>query len=203
MSNVSRASVRFVGQLAIAVGLVGFASVITLAVFFTIGDPFGAINDWSILIGGVLTGLLVLSMDRRGPRDLAGPGRVTVSVAVVGAAIVVVGAALVISRTTGFFLAGLVESVGFAMVGIWLVRLNRAIGSGSAWPGGLARLGTLAGWLMIVGFAVLPGIAMGLDDMDTAPGWIWVGYLGWLGIFFVYPAWGVWFGRALLQRPAA
>ncbi len=203
MSNVSRASVRFVGRLAVAVGSVGFASVITLAVFFTIGDPFGAINDWSILIGGVLTGLLVLSMDRRGPRDISGLGTVPVSVAVVGAAIVVIGAALVISRTTGFFLAGLVESLGFAMVGIWLVRLNRAIGSGSAWPGGLSRLGTLAGWLMIVGFAVLPGIAMGLDDMDTAPGWIWVGYLGWLGIFFVYPAWCVWFGRVLFQRPAA
>jgi len=40
-----------------------------------------------------------------------------------------------------------------------------------------------------------PGATVG--TLDTAPGWIWVGYLGWAGIFFRYPAWAIWFGRSL------
>ena len=52
---------------------------------------------------------------------------------------------------------------------------------------------------MAIGFAVVPGISMGLDDLETAPGWIWIGYLGWFGIFFSYPIWSIWFGRVLLR----
>ena len=30
-----------------------------------------------------------------------------------------------------------------------------------------------------------------------APGWIWMGFVGWLGIFFLYPIWSMWLGNAL------
>ena len=46
--------------------------------------------------------------------------------AVAGAALTVVGSALVVSGTTGFFLAGLVSSLGFAGIGAWLVAANRS-----------------------------------------------------------------------------
>jgi hypothetical protein len=38
---------------------------------------------------------------------------------------------------------------------------------------------------------------MGLHDANTAPGWIWIGFTGWLGIFILYPAWAIWLGRAV------
>jgi hypothetical protein len=53
---------------------------------------------------------------------------------------------------------------------------------------------------MAIGFAVLPGIALRLDDMATAPGWIWIGEIGWLGIFVVYPAWAIWLGTVMTRR---
>jgi hypothetical protein len=53
--------------------------------------------------------------------------------------------------------------------------------------------------IMAMGFATLPGIAMGLDDRDAAPGWIWIGFLGWIGTFIIYPVWRIWLGRVLLR----
>lgn len=50
---------------------------------------------------------------------------------------------------------------------------------------------------MAVGLIGAPGIAMGVDDANTAPGWIWIGFVGWLGIFFLCPIWGIWFGNVL------
>jgi hypothetical protein len=47
---------------------------------------------------------------------------------------------------------------------------------------------------MTVGFIVVPGIAAGMDDASAAPAWVWIGFVGWIGIFFLYPAWSIWFG---------
>ena len=189
--------VRIVARLAVAAGVVALISVASLALFFAVGKPFGAINDWTIGVVGLLSGLLALTIRSR--RIVPAPGLATAwtGAAVVGAVIVVVGSALVISRTTGFMLAGLVESLGFALFGLWLIALNRSMGSASGWPRRLRNLGLAAGIIMALGIVVAPGIAMGLDDAATAPGWIWIGSAGWLGIFFLYPIWSIWFGNTL------
>jgi hypothetical protein len=190
---------RSTGALAIAIGVIGFASLASLGLFFAVGAPFGAINDWSIGVVGLLTALLVITV-WRGASALGSTGPISTAAGVLGSLIVVLGSAFVISQTTGFFLAGLVESLGFALVGAWLVALNRSMASARVWPGGLTRLGIVAGVIMAIGVAVLPGIAMRLDDMATAPPWIWVGFVGWLGIFLLYPTWCLRLGRALRSR---
>ena len=38
------------------------------------------------------------------------------------------------------------------------------------------------------------GIPLRLDDLATAPAWVWIGFVGWLGIYVVYPAWAIWMG---------
>ena len=43
---------------------------------------------------------------------------------------------------------------------------------------------------------------MGLDDANSAPGWVWVGFLGWLGIFFLFPVWTIWVGMGTRKEPA-
>ena len=45
---------------------------------------------------------------------------------------------------------------------------------------------------MALGFVSAPGIVLRLDDMAAAPAWVWVGSMGWLGTFVVYPAWAIW-----------
>lgn len=187
--NVARD--RDTGRLALAIGVVAAGSAACLATYFAVRGPFGTINDVGNATTGVLSGWLAWRL--RG--QLSGPaGDIAVGAALAGAAITVVGSALVVSGTTGFLLAGLVSSVGFAGIGAWLVIVNRSAGAVAAWPRRLRRLGIVAGGLMAVGIVTAPGIPLGLDDMLTAPVWVWIGFLGWLGTYGIYPAWAIWMG---------
>ncbi|MFG1627412.1 hypothetical protein [Kribbella sp. NPDC049227] len=182
---------RDTGRLAVAVGVVAAGSAVLLGTYFVVGGPFGAIND----IGNAATGVLSACLAWKLRRHIAGrAGRLAVGAALIGAPITVAGSALVMSETTGFFLAGLVSSLGFAGIGAWLVTFNRSNPQAGAWPRGLRSLGVLAGALMALGVVAVPGILLRLDDMATAPGWIWIAQLGWLGIYLAYPAWAIWFG---------
>jgi drug/metabolite transporter (DMT)-like permease len=195
------AQVRDIGRLALAVGVVAAGSAICLATFYAVQGPFGTIND----LGNAATGLLSAAMAWRLRRQIRdGVGRNAVGAAIVGAGLAVVGSSLVVSGTTGFFLAGLVSSVGFAGIGAWLITLNRRAGVAAGWPRGLRTLGIVAGTMMAFGVASAPGILLRLDDMATAPGWVWIGFVGWFGTFLAYPAWAIWLSAVearLASRP--
>jgi hypothetical protein len=195
-------SVRSVAAIAVALGLVLLVSVVTLALFFAAGGPFGAVNDWSIGASGVLVVAFVLAIRASGLDRSSVGGVILSALAVLGAALVVVGAWLVISDTTGFLLAGLVESFGFALFGFWLVGLSRSMASSSRWPRLMPTLGFATGILLIIGLIVAPGIVMGLDDMDSAPWCVWIGFVGWVGIFVLLPIWSIWIGTALRRASA-
>lgn len=180
---------RDLRRLALVTGGVGYAAIVFLVALFVVGEPFGTINDILNGLLGILSAWLAWTLWRRGVSS----GALT-AVAGLGAVIALLGSALVMSRTTGFFLAGLVSSVGFALIGLWLVEANRILGRTNALPRRLSRLGLLAGAAMAFGFINLPGIAMRLDDMATVPPWIWIGSLWFVGAFALYPAWAIWLG---------
>lgn len=183
--------------IAIALGVVLLLSVVTLALFFALGGPFGALNDWSIGAAGVLAVALVLSIRAGGLGGSSVGWVIGSALAVTGAVLVVVGAWLVISGRNGFLLAGLVESFGFGLFGIWLTGLNWAMATSGRSSPRVARLGLATGVLLTIGLIVAPGIVMGLDDMATAPWWVWVGFVSWLGIFVLLPIWSIAFGAIL------
>lgn len=183
------------GRLALAIGITAAGSAVCLATYFAVQGPFGTIND----IGNAAAGVLSAALAWRLRRQIRGRAAdVAVGAAILGAGLTVAGSALVVSGATGFFLAGLVSSVGFAGIGVWLVILN---GSGALppWPRRLRSLGIAAGALMAIGIAAAPGVVLGLDDMAAAPPWAWVGLVGWLGIFVVYPAWAIWLARVEMR----
>ena len=182
---------RTSAAVAVLLGAVLLLSLIALGLFFAAGGPFGAINDWMIGIAGVLTIALVLTV-RRPANSTSGLDWLTRALAIIGSVIVVVGSALVISETTGFLLAGLVESLGFALVGLWLITLNR---SNDRPLNRLQRLGITAGVVMSIGLATIPAIAVGTDDANTAPAFVWLAFVGWFGIFLLFPIWSIAVGR--------
>jgi hypothetical protein len=191
MMDESRA--RGTGPLALAVGVVAAGSAVCLATYFVVGGPFGTINDIGNAATGVLSGWLAWRLRRQ---VSSRAGDVAAGAALVGAAITILGSALVVSGTTGFLLAGLVSSVGFACIGAWLVHVNRITGGAAAWPRRLRAVGVAAGVLMVIGIVVAPGILLRLDDMETAPAWVWVGFVSWLGTYIAYPVWAIWLGIA-------
>ena len=194
------AEARGAGRLSLAVGVVTGGSAVCLATYFLVGGPFGTIND----VGNATTALLSAVLASRLRSLVSGrAGEVAVGAAVVGAAIANAGGALGVSGTTGFLLAGLVSSVGFAGIGARLLALNRGERV-MAWPRALRRLGIAAGALMALGIVAAPGIILQLDDMETAPSCVWLGELGWLGIYAIYLAWALWLGfTGIRPAPAA
>ena len=185
------------GRLALAIGIAGAGSAACLATYFAVQGPFGTIND----IGTAATGVLSAGLAWRLRRQIRGRAfDLSVGTAIVGAGLTVAGSALVVSGTTGFFFAGLVSSVGFAGIGAWLVVLNKGDAVAAVAPRSLRSLGIAAGALMALGIIAAPGIVLRLDDMAAAPAWVWIGLLGWLGIFVAYPAWAIWFANVELRR---
>jgi hypothetical protein len=177
---------------AAAVGTVAGGSAVCLALLFTVGQPFGTLNDLGNAAVGVLSAGLAWRMRRAIPGRA---GAAAVGAALGGSAVSVAGSAMVISGTTGFLLAGLVSSVGFAGVGAWLIALNRSVFARAEWPDRLRLLGLVTGGLMASGVVALPGVALRIDDLATAPWWVWLGFAGWIGLYFSYPVWAIWLGR--------
>ena len=177
-------------RVAVGVGVVALASVVSLGLFFAVGGAFGTINDLGNALIGILSALLAWVLRRR-------VASVAMGTAVAGGVMTVLGSALVISDATGYFLAGLVSNVGFALIGLWLITLNWFMRRDRAAPGRLAIWGIVAGVAMSLGLVAAPGVALGLDNQDTAPAWIWIGVPpAWLGTYVLYPIWSIRFGRA-------
>ena len=173
---------RTTAIVSVAAGAPAVASAITLALFFVAGGPLGTVNDILNGVLAVLSGYLAWR--------LSGHSLFTY-LALLGEVIAIVGSVLVITDRTGFFFAGLVSTVGFALIGVWLVSYCWSLA-----PSTLRLVGLTAAVLLVIGLAVLPGIAMRLDDMNKAPAWIWIGFVSWLGIYVAFPIWSIWSGLA-------
>ena len=39
--------------------------------------------------------------------------------------------------------------------------------------------------------------------METAPAWVWIGFVAWLGTYVVYPAWAIALGVFETRRASA
>jgi hypothetical protein len=187
-------SVRWesVRRTALAVAVVDLASVTSLVVFFAVGGPFGAANDVLNAAMGVLSALL--AWQHHGAAARGRTGLPAVGAAGLGGVVMAVGSLLVISGVTGWYLAGLVSSVGAAAIGAWLVTANPARAVATGRPSGVTvprspRLRQAAGAVMLLGVLCLPGVLSGIDDQALAPWYVVVGQLGWLGTYVLYPAW--------------
>jgi hypothetical protein len=188
---------REVVPLALAVGSVGIGACASLIVFFAVGGPFGFINDVGNAVLAVLTGALAVTWLRS--TDLPSIWlRVTTAIAVAGVAFAVVGSVLVIFDITGYFLAGLVSASGFALIGAWIVAVNVSAGATSTinLSSGQGTLGVVAGSVMAIGIIDLAGVAMGIDDMDAAPGWLTAAGICWMGTYLLMPVWSIWLARS-------
>ena len=163
---------------------VALLSCISLFLFFSLGGPFGTINDAGNAMTALLCAALALLLHRSG-------GVTVTAIACLGAASAVAGSYLVMSDTTGYFLAGLVSALGFALVGVWLVLVCRSDDVPAR------RSGVAAGAVMALGLVNLPWVLQGLDDQDSAPRWLLLAAgVCWAGTYLLLPLWALRFARA-------
>jgi hypothetical protein len=183
IGTVHRTGVR---QLALDVAVVALFAVASLVAFFIIGGPFGFLNDLANAAIGVLSAMLAW---RSLPAAAPISERLAATAAFVGAVIMIIGSVLIISDITGWYLAGLVSSLGAAFIGAWLVVSNRGTPTPRSLPTGIRRLGTVAGIVMLLGVCGVPGLLTGIDDPAAAPWLVFPAQANWLGTYLLYPVW--------------
>lgn len=188
------------GWVAVATGVTGLFALAFIILLYTVGSPFGTLNDLCNGLLAILSGVLaaLLYAQFRAQSQLL--SLVALVLALAGALIVPLGSALVISGRTGWFRAGLYVAPGFGLIGLWLVWLNYSAQQQNAWPPGLVISGMIIGAIMALGLAAIPGVFRRIDSWSEAPWYVsYVGQaacsLGWL---VLYPLWCIWFGRVLL-----
>lgn len=193
------ASQRLRGALrvaALALAATAIVAVVCLTLLYVVGGVFGTVNDWANALVGwwvLLLAVLVRLGEGGGWRANAAVG------AAAGGTIGLTwGTWLVVTGATGFYLAGLVSTLGLAGVGAWLLLAHAASGDGGLLATGPAQLGRVAGWLMVGGLLALPGALAGVDDFADAQ---WHSYAAeasaWLGAYVLLPLWGVRLARHL------
>ena len=167
-----------IALLALFTAVVDVLAVVSLIAFFVTGrGAYGFFNDVANGAVGLLSIVLAWFWV---------PGRPTrwsalaLAAATIGGVVMVAGSVLIIFDVTGWYLAGLVSSLGGALVGIWLLVSNRQLRQRLGLPRGLAYLGVTAGIFMIIGLLALPGVLAGIDDPQAAPLYVNAGLLvGW------------------------
>lgn len=191
---------RSPGWLAIAIGVVAFVGVGSLILFFTFGGFFGTFNDLCVAFEAILSAILAWMLY---PAHRALSPRLSqflLTAALVGSLVASIGSAFVIFDVTGWFLAGLLNFFGFALIGLWLLGLSYAARRMDRWPRNFVQYGLVSGALMAIGLLTGPGIAGRVDDPQLAP-WFWyVAPLASLGWLLLYPIWSIWLGRLLLMN---
>ena len=183
-----------VGRLAITTGTSGLLALVLLILFFTIGGPFGTLNDICNGLTGILSGALAWVLYKKFPTGLT-----FLILALVGALAIVLGSILVIFEITGWYLAGLYTSVGYALVGLWLLALNYLVRQSNPWPHRLVNWGLISGAIMALGLLTIPAIINRIDAWELGPWYVnYVGQLGSVGYLLLYPLWCILVGRSLL-----
>src|SRR5512139_1480119 len=140
-----------IGWVAIATGVAGLLALVFIILLFTVGQPFGTLNDICVGLTTTLSAVLAWTFYPQYHAQSPLFGLVTLVVALTGALVVTVGSVLVIFGITGWYLAGLYMAVGNALIGLWLLGLNYSAQHGNLWSNGLAISGMVIGAIMMLG----------------------------------------------------
>ena len=182
---------RTAGWFALLVAFVVILGVTFLILKMAVDLSFGRLVDICHAVAAAVSAGLASALygqhEKRHPQ-VALPALYAV---IAGTLFAVVGSVLIIHEGMGFFLAGTYTMTGYALIGLWLIGLNRA----APWPRGLGTLGRIAGIIMALGLASVPSIILGIDSVEEATWHTWIGQAGFVGWAFLYPAWCVWFWR--------
>lgn len=168
----------------------GLVALVTIVLFFAIGQPWGALNDIALLVATAAIPILMLAFWELGgltPTPLALVAQVSGWAAVV---VWCVAQALFVAGAVEFDYdhpatgALAVESVALIVIGLWIAGANLLAGS---WLPGIRWFGLAAG----LGSILVPvGLLLGGVSHPLA-------YVGGVGYSIVLPVWALLMGRHL------
>ncbi len=202
---MKNASLTTIGRNAIALAVVAVLGLVSIILFYALfggsGGPFGTLNDICVALGGILSGGLVWRLYPLHRQHAPRLSRLALGSGLLGACLVPIGSSFAIFNVTGWFLAGLVTTFGYALIGLWLLTWNYSARRLPPFPHRLALLGILAGGVTGVGLLAITGIIARTDAPDAAQWYVSTAlYVGGLGWNILYTIWCIWLGRLLLSN---
>lgn len=189
-----------IGWIAIFTGVVAILAVICLILMYTVNQSFGKVNDVLNIFIGVASVTLALMLYAEHHAKSPLLSQFALAFAVVGVIFTILGSILIIFGFTDFVLAGWYSSIGFALIGIWLIIFCYSFLNINVLPHNLIIFGIVSGAFMAVGLFGIPGIIRGIDSMESMPWYLYVAFFGWLGTYILYPIWAIWLGRFLTLK---
>ena len=177
---------RFAGWSGYLSALATIIGAVTLVIFFSVGDPFGKINDVSSVVIG-LTAIVILFALYQLHRSAA--PTISLVTFIVGALAMLTAAVvqmLLVINGTNF---GMIVTIAFGVFGAslivfgFLAVVNETLPRVLAWMGIAAGIGYV---LVITGF-ILSG--------ENHP----LTYIGGAISVIAYPTWSIWLGRVFLK----
>ncbi|HLO14376.1 MAG TPA: hypothetical protein VK206_06085 [Anaerolineales bacterium] len=192
------------GYVALTIGVIAIVGLVFIILFYSTGGPFGTLNDLCVAVGGILSGILVGLLYPMYGAYAPRFSRIALVLGLIGALLAPIGSALVVFDITGWFLAGLVTTFGYALIGLWLLGFSYAARRDTAFPRRLAQFGVVAGAFTVIGLLAGPGILSRTDAIETAEWFVLAGlFLGGLGWNLLYTIWCIWLSRFLLSKTQA
>ena len=189
---------RAISKLTITIGIVAVVSIISLTLFFSFGGFWGPLNDLTIAVFALLSAALAWMLHPFFRTQSPRLSYFMLITAMVGAVIACIGSALVMSGTTSWQLAGSVNFLGFAFIGIWLLTFNYHLRLTDAFPQNFTRLGQISGALSALGLLNVLGIFGMVDSQSDAYWLLNLAQVGGLGEILLL-VWIIWLGRVVLK----
>jgi hypothetical protein len=195
MTNADR--VRRASRSATIAGIAGLVALVLIGLFFSVGQPFGTLNDLALLVMTLALAPVMLGFYELGGRTPLLPARLALTSSIGAIAIWSIAQAAMIAGLVSFDYdhaatgAFAVEAVTVILIGGWLV--GAPLLAGPWLPSALRWFGAFCG----VGFIVF-GIGELLGGAFHP-----LTIVGGLGYQIAFPIWALLIGRLLARRVAA
>ena len=194
---------KTIGFIALLLAGVAVLGLVFITLFYSLNpdNPFGTLNDYCVALGGILSGMLALAMFPLHHSSAPRLSWLALLSALLGACFASVGSWLVVTSRTGWFLAGLVSTFGYALIGLWLLSVNISIRKQADFSRRLSTFGILTGIGMAIGLSVIPAIFARVDSLESAPWYAVSGLVGGgMSWNILYTIWCIWFGRLIVSN---
>ena len=187
---------RIVARAAIAAYVVagaGLVALVSIGLFFWVGQPWGTFNDLSVVVMTLALAPLMLAFWELGgltPTPLALAAQASGWIAVLvwcGVQALMIRGVLAFDDHSGAMGALAIEAVALVVIGLWVAGANLLAGPWLSWMRWTRWLGVLSG----IGFVVL-GIGLLLGGVNHS-----LAYVGGIGYQIVFPIWAFLMGRLL------
>jgi MFS family permease len=180
---------RFAGWSALVSAAATILGLLTLMLFFVLGNPWGTINDVASVIVALSILPVFVVLHRLHRQRAPTASLAATSLGTLGMIIAIVFQALLIGGKISYAQTAIVVPIAFGVFGIALIVYSGLAIAHRLPPRMLAWLGSAAGAGYII---VIAGFILGGQEHPLT-------MIGGATALVCYPSWAIWFGRELLS----